>query len=106
VPSLWRVEFANALINAERRSRMTRERRRAVLAHAEHLPLRVDVEQASLSVLSDIADAHSLTAYDAISFELALRRKLPLATLDTALVKAARAARLVVLTDSSLYPEK
>jgi len=41
--------------------------------------------------------------YDAVYFELARRRKLPLATLDAALVNAARAANLPLLTDSSLY---
>lgn len=106
VPVLWRMEFSNALINAERRKRMTRERRCAVLAHVDQLPLRVDGEHPSLSQLSEIADAHALTAYDAVYLELAARRKLPLATLDAALVKAARMARLAVLTDFARYPEK
>ncbi len=106
VPSLWRAEFASALISAERRKRMTREKRNAVLEHAGGLPLHVDVELASLAELSEIADSHGLTPYDAVYFELALRRKLPLATLDGALVKAARAARLRVLTDVSLYPDE
>ena len=34
------------------------------------------------------------------------RRKLPLATLDAALVKAARAAKVALITDRSIYPER
>ena len=41
----------------------------------------------------------------AIYFDLARRRKLPLATLDAALIKAARAAKLPLLTDPSLFPD-
>ena len=48
--------------------------------------------------------SHTLTPYDAVYFELARRRKLPLATLDAALVKAARAAKLPVIADPSVFP--
>jgi predicted nucleic acid-binding protein len=47
-----------------------------------------------------------LTPYDALYFDLARRRKLPLATLDAALIKAARTAKLTLLTDVSLLPDK
>ena len=104
VPSLWRPELVSALINAERRKRMSRERRRAVLANADGLPLRIDHEMPSVIELNELAVSHDLTAYDAVYFELARRRKLSLATLDAALVKAARAAKVPLLTDSSLYP--
>lgn len=105
VPSLWRPELASALLNAERRKRMSGERRQAVLKNADDLPLRIDYEMPSVVELSELAAGHHLTPYDAIYFELARRRKLPLATLDAALVKAARAAKLPLLTDSSLYPD-
>jgi hypothetical protein len=39
-----------------------------------------------------------------MDLELALRRKLPLATLDGDLVRAARAAGCALLTDTKLYP--
>ena len=105
VPSLWRPELASALLNAERRKRMSGERRQAVLKNADDLPLRIGYEMPSVVELSELAAGHHLTPYDAIYFELARRRKLPLATLDAALVKAARAAKLPLLTDSSLYPD-
>jgi len=105
VPSLWRPELVNALINAERRKRMSGEQRRAVLKNADGLPLRIDHEMPSVVELSELAVSHDLTPYDAVYFELARRRKLPLATLDAALVKAARAAKLPLITDLSVFPE-
>jgi predicted nucleic acid-binding protein len=105
VPPLWRPEFASAVINAERRRRITADRRRAVLANAAGLPLQIDYDIPTVTELDDLASAHDLTPYDALYFELARRRKLPLATLDAALVKAARAAKLPLLTDSSRYPD-
>ena len=60
----------------------------------------------SLRQADEVAGQHNLTPYDAAYFALAQRRKLPLVTLDAALVKAARAAKLALITDLSVYPEK
>ena len=106
VPSLWRPEFVSSVMNAERRKRMTSEQRRTVLANAGDLPLRVDYETPPVVELGELASIHELTPYDAVYFELARRRKVPLATLDAALIRAARAAKLPLLTDSALYPDK
>jgi len=106
VPSLWRAELVSAMVNAERRKRMSGEQRRAVLANADGLPLRIDYEMPSIVELSELAAGHALTPYDAVYFELARRRKLPLATLHAALVKAARAAKLPLITDLSVFPER
>jgi len=105
-PSLWRPELVSALVNAERRQRMTGDQRRAVLANADGLPLRIDHEMPSVVELNELAARHSLSPYDAVYFELARRRKLPLATLDAALVKAVRAAKLPLITDLSVLPER
>ena len=104
-PSLWRPELVSALVNAERRKRMTGEQRRAVIENADGLPLRIDHEMPSVVELDNLAAGHNLTPYDAVYFELARRRKLPLATLDAALVIAARAAKLPLITDLSVFPE-
>jgi predicted nucleic acid-binding protein len=106
VPSLWRPELVSAVVNAERRKRMTGEQRRAVLRNADGLPLRFDYEMPSVVELSEFAASHDLTSYDAVYFELARRRKLPLATLDAALVKAMRSAKLPLITDLSVFPER
>jgi len=106
VPSLWRPELVSAVVNAERRKRMTREQRRAVLENADGLPLRIDYDMPSVVELNELAASHDLTPYDAVYFELARRRRLPLATLDAALVKAVRWAKLPLITDISIFPDQ
>lgn len=49
--------------------------------------------QATLVETLEIERRHRLSAYDAADLELAVRRQLPLVTLDTILRKAARRAR-------------
>lgn len=105
VPALWRLEFSNALLIAERRMRIPRERRLEILRQAESLGLKVDAWQHSMEGISEIAQEFGLTTYDAVYFELAKRRKLTLVTLDEALVQAAREAGLPFLTDAALFPE-
>ena len=106
VPALWRPELVSAVINAERRKRMNEGQRRAVLVSANDLPLRFDHDMPAIGELGELAVVHGLTPYDAVYFELARRRKLPLATLDAALVKAARTAKLPLITDLSVFPER
>lgn len=58
------------------------------MAHAQGLCLHVDREPVAMTALDDLAARHSLSAYDAAYLELALRRNLPLASNDAALLKA------------------
>lgn len=106
MPPLWRPELVSAVINAERRKRLTAQQRNDMLRNAADLPLRIDHDTPTVIELGSLASAHDLTSYDAVYFELARRRRLPLATLDAALVNAARAAKLPLLTDLSLFPER
>ena len=50
--------------------------------------LRVDREPVAITALDELAARFGLSAYDAAYLELALRRSLPLATLDDALLAA------------------
>lgn len=106
VPALWRPEIVSAVLSAERRKRMTGDQRREVLKNADSLPLRIDHDMPAVAELHQLSASHTLTPYDAVYFELARRRKLPLATLDAALVKAVRAAKLPLITDLSVFPER
>lgn len=92
VPALWLLEIGNLLINAQRRKRIDGARRRELVAAAAGLRLRVDREPVAMVELDALADRHRLSAYDAVYLELALRRRLPLATLDEALRAAMPAA--------------
>lgn len=88
VPSIWLLEMGNLLLSAQRRKRVTAEKRRDLAAAATALRIRVDRESVSILALDEIAARHALSAYDAAYLELALRRGLSLATLDEALSTA------------------
>jgi predicted nucleic acid-binding protein len=106
VPALWMLEFSNALFAAERRRRISPAERVQIVGQASRHLLNVDSHVMSLRQADEMSERHNLTPYDATYFELAQRRKLPLATLDEALVKAVRAATLPLITDLSVFPER
>jgi predicted nucleic acid-binding protein len=106
VPALWRLEFANALIAARRRGRISEEWRAAAIRQASRLPVAVDTHVATLADISTLALRHTITTYDAAYLDLALRRNLPLATLDADLVRAAREAGHTVLSGAGAKGSK
>lgn len=96
VPQLWRLEVAHVLEMGVRRNRHDSDFRDATLADLAQLPIQVDGEtdnQAWGATLR-LAQRHQLTLYDAAYLELALRRSLPLATLDKDLRRAASAEKV------------
>jgi len=93
VPVIWPLEVANAVLMGERRQRSTEAQAAKWLGYLGSLPISVDDEtnnRAWGDVLS-LARAQRLSVYDAAYLELALRRGLPLATLDDKLKAAASA---------------
>jgi predicted nucleic acid-binding protein len=94
VPSLWALEIANVLIVGERRGRSTEAQATTWLGLLRALPIHVDDEATARAwdETMRLARTWTLTAYDAAYLELALRRGLPLATLDDKLKNAAVAA--------------
>jgi len=92
VPALWLLEIGNLLLSAQRRKRISETKRRELVTAAAALRLRVDREPVSMVDLDALAARHGLTTYDATYLELALRRVLPLATQDTALLAAMAAS--------------
>ena len=93
VPALWRLEVLNGLLVAVRRRRIDRAYVDASLADLQSLVIAIDpgTNHQALSATLRLCDRFGLTPYDAAYLELAQRRRLPLATLDAALVRAARA---------------
>ena len=89
VPTLFWYEIRNVLVMAERRKRIATARTTAFLADLALLAFTVDDLPREASVL-DLARRRSLTVYDATYLELAQRRDAPLATLDQALMAAAK----------------
>jgi predicted nucleic acid-binding protein len=99
VPQLWPLEVANVLILATRKGRLSPEKRAEFVAVLNASPIHIDAATASgaFDPIMRIADAHRLTAYDAAYLELALRLRLPLATLDQDLRAAAASAGVDLL---------
>ncbi len=99
VPSLWHLELANVMLGAVRRKRIDQAGVEGFLTQLGAYDIRVDGETVprAWTKTLDLAQQHGLSAYDAAYLELALRRGLPLASTDSALVAAARAAGVGLL---------
>jgi predicted nucleic acid-binding protein len=100
VPAFWSHEVLNALLVGERRKRITADLTGAFLADLGKLPIEVGAagEQPSVfGAVQSLCRKHGLTAYDAAYLDVALRGRLPLATVDQDLKKAALAEGLEVL---------
>ncbi len=99
VPELWAREIANGLAVAYLRKRITSADERAFLVALSRLSIEVEETSAALTVIRDGTAAalhYGLTAYDAAYVDLASRERLTLATLDTAMRKAAEQSGVTI----------
>lgn len=99
VPAWWFIEVTNVLALAERKGRIAPAQSDAFIADLSKLGIDRDDEAANRAFtnLLTLCRTHDLTCYDAIYLDLALRRNLPLATLDEDLRKAAKKLGLPLL---------
>ena len=99
VPVHWILEVTNALRMAVQRARLQPNERRAIVERLRNLSITVDIESVprGWAEIPLLADRFELTTYDAAYLELAIRLDLPLATMDKALTRAARAAGVPLL---------
>jgi predicted nucleic acid-binding protein len=98
VPWLWFYEIGNALAVAVLRKRIAVEALEEILQLLEQMPIDIDPsDHVDLLRLPRLARKHGLTTYDAAYLHLALREKLPLATADAALRKAALAEGIALI---------
>jgi predicted nucleic acid-binding protein len=93
VPAHWALEVTNTLLVALRQRRVTAEQIAEFTEDLAALPIAVEqaIDPARWTVVIGLAQQYRLTAFDAAYLELARRRRLPLASLDGALIAAARA---------------
>ena len=93
VPYLWHLEVTNTLIVCERRKRSTQADTVQWMSFLADLPIIVDDETKAHAFgdIASLARSQNLSAYDAAYLELAMRKGLPLATLDDKLKAAAQA---------------
>jgi predicted nucleic acid-binding protein len=92
VPALWRLEVVNALLKAKRQGRVTIERAEKFLIQLREFAIESDDQSLAKAdtELFQLGLKHQLSSYDAAYLELAMRRKLPLATQDNNLIIAAK----------------
>lgn len=81
---------------ATRRGRIAKDDCRLIREDLQALPINIDPVSADRvwGTVLDLADTYQISAYDAMYLELALRLRLPLATLDRELAAAARASSI------------
>jgi len=94
VPATWGLEVANVIARAEAKGLVTEARSGEFLDLLERASIELDAatfNQARTGTLQ-LARRFKLSACDASYLELAIRRGLPLATLDEDLQKAAKKA--------------
>ena len=102
VPRHWFAEMANTLLVGERRKRAGFADSVRFIDRLADLMLVVDdLEGMDLMTrILPLARAHGLTVYDAMYLEVAERRGLALASLDTELCAAARGVGVEVVVDT------
>lgn len=100
VPVTWGLEVANVVSRSEATGIVTASKAPEFLGLIDQLRIEVDGETSdrALGEILDIARRYKLTAYDASYLELALRKDIPLATLDKDLRKAAKKTGVQILT--------
>ena len=98
VPSLWPLEVANTVVMGERRKRSTPAQAATWLSLLGVLPIAVDGETTARAwgETLNLARGQNLSAYDAAYLELAMRRGVPIATLDDKLKAAAKALGVLI----------
>lgn len=98
VPAIWPLEAANVLLVAERRKRLSEASAIRFLALVQSLPIAVEQEppERVFTEIVALARRHRLSAYDASYLDLAMRQGLPIATLDAAMIKAAKECRVPI----------
>jgi predicted nucleic acid-binding protein len=99
VPVMWRYEVSAVLAKAQKTGIIAKRKADTFLEQLQKLNITMDGESAE-RILTDVhrlAVTYRLTSYDAAYLELAVRRKLPLATLDAELLNACKLSGETVL---------
>jgi predicted nucleic acid-binding protein len=101
VPSVWPLEIVNVLLAAERKKLIGKADSIHFLNLLSQLPILVQYEspERTMKDILNLARDHNLSSYDASYLDLAIKKGLPLATLDKKLRKAA------ISVKTATYPE-
>lgn len=99
-PRLWAYEIRNSVLMGLRRKRISPKHAQDFLDTLDALPIRL-TDPPSYDAVFQLAERHGLTVYDAAYLELAVRERLPLASLDDALNRAAMVTGVSVFQPES-----
>jgi predicted nucleic acid-binding protein len=96
VPGIWWYEIRNILVVKERQGRISSQDCTQFLLDLQQLSIDIDFSREATQTI-DLARKYKLSVYDAAYLELAIRERLPMATLDEDLEKAGLAAGVPLL---------
>jgi len=99
VPPAWPLEVVNVLLAAERKKCISEADSVRFISLLSQLPIIVEYESSDKAMkdMLGLARAHNLSSYDASYLDLAMRKGLPLATLDEKLRKAIKSTKVGLL---------
>jgi predicted nucleic acid-binding protein len=99
VPSIWPLEVVNVLLVAERQKRLSESDSIRFLTLLSQLPIFVEYERPEMmKELLALARSNNLSSYDASYLNLAMRKGVPIATLDNKLMEVAKRIDVPILT--------
>lgn len=99
VPAIWSAEVANVMFQAERRRRISPEKVNRAMEILSQLPIETDhLPMTNMGHVLYLCRKYTLSSYDALYLELALRKNIALATQDRKLKASAKQAGVNVLT--------
>ncbi|MBI5280721.1 MAG: type II toxin-antitoxin system VapC family toxin [Candidatus Solibacter usitatus] len=90
-PRLWAYEIRNSVLMGIRRGRISKPDGEQFLTSMNEMNVRLS-EPASYDEVFALAQEYGLTVYDAAYLDMAIRERVPLASLDVQLVRAAKKA--------------
>jgi predicted nucleic acid-binding protein len=100
VPTVWPLEVVNVLLAAERNKFISEADSIRFISLLSQLPITIEYESSERAMkdLLGLARSHILSSHDASYLDLAMRKGLPLATLDEKLRRAAKSTKVGLLT--------
>lgn len=98
-PSIWPLEVGNVLLVAERKKRLGKADSARFIALLSELPIIVEQEPPDRMIKEILALAreHKLSTYDASYLDLAMKKGIPIATLDDRLIGAAEQSNVSIM---------
>ena len=103
VPSIWPLEVGNVLLVAEREKRLSESGSARFISLLYELPITIVQEppERMLKEVLALAREYRLSSYDASYLDLAMRKGLPIATLDNGLIAAAKKIQVPIVEHNS-----